>query len=154
MGRSTFTGPILSGQIINTSGTTLGKDVKNTGTIVLEQEVAITQAGSAAAFATNIVIPSNSTIISIRLYGTVAWNGVAATINVGTTVAANQLAVAADNTAGAIGLLSLTPGADATRVGNWADTGTTDVRLWVLSTNTGAGVGRFVVTYGQSVSDS
>jgi len=156
MGRSTFTGPILSGPIVNTSGTTLGKDVKDTGFIVLTQEVVVTQAGSAAALATNIVIPPNSTILAIRLFVTTPWDGVAATFNIGTSVAANQLAVASDaaNTGVALGIISATPGANATRVGNWADVGTNDVRLWLLSTNTGAGVGRLSIQYGQSVTDA
>ena len=156
MGRSTFTGPILSGPIVNTSGTTLGEDVKNTGFIVLEQEVPVTQAGSAAALATNIVIPPNSTILAIRLYVTTAWNGVAATFNIGTSVAANQLAVASDaaNTGVALGIINATPGANAGRVGLWSEIGTDDVRIWLLSTNTGAGVGRLVVQYAQSATDA
>lgn len=156
MSTSTWTGPIKSGPIPNTSGVTLGKDVKNTGTIDLSQEFPVTQAGSAAALATPIVLPANSLIIRIALFVTTPWDGAAATVNVGTTVAANDLAVAADaaNTGGVLGIIPLTPGANAPRIQKWADVGNTDARIWFLSTNTGAGVGRLVVTYCQALADS
>jgi hypothetical protein len=150
MGRSTWTGPIVSGPIINTTGTTLGVDVKNTGYNVLSQEVAVTQAGSAAALATNIVIPKGSMIVSIRLYVTAIWSGAAATFNVGTSVTSTELGVAADNTAAALGIVNVSPGANATRTGLWIDTGTSDVRVWLLSTNTGTGTGQLVVQYVQA----
>jgi hypothetical protein len=154
MGRTTFTGPVRSGLIPDTSGITLGKDVKNLGYAVLSQETPVTQAGSAAALATPIVLPAGSAIIGIALMVTTAWDGVAATFNLGTTVAANELAVASDNTAIALGRVIVNPGASAARVGRWIDTGTPDIRLWFLSTNTGAGVGKLVVTYAQSLVDS
>ena len=100
MGTTTFTGPIKAGPIINTSGTTLGRDVKNT---------------------------SN-------------------TVSVGTTSTATELVPTAV-AASAIGLLALTPGANAA---NWDDTGTTDKRVFVLSNGTGAGVGTLTVRYIQA----
>jgi hypothetical protein len=53
-------------------------------------------------------------------------------------------------TSGAIGVVSLTPGTDATRTGKWINVGTSDVAIYALSANTGAGVGNLVVTYIQS----
>ena len=86
---TTFTGPVRAGNIIDTSGTTLGQDVANVGYVVMSQSSALTQAknGSNAAgiYTTDIVIPANSHIISINVYVTVAWDGVAQTINVGTS---------------------------------------------------------------------
>jgi len=154
MSNTTFTGPIRSGTIFSTTGTTLGRNVKNLGYVPLVQQVAVTQAGSAAALATNIVLPAGSVIIGIRLYVTAAWSGAASTFNIGTSVAATELAVAADNTAIAIGPVNVTPGTNATRTGLWINTGTTDVRLWLLSANTGTGTGTLVVHYGQAVAAS
>ena len=44
MGKTTFTGPIRAGNILDTSGTTLGQNVKNVGSVVMVQTVPITQA--------------------------------------------------------------------------------------------------------------
>jgi hypothetical protein len=46
---------------------------------------------------------------------------------------------------GTLGIIAATAGADATRVGNWVNVGTTDVRIVVTSTTTGAGAGTLVV---------
>jgi energy-converting hydrogenase Eha subunit E len=51
---------------------------------------------------------------------------------------------------GAIGIDALTPGTDATRTTLWSNTGTTDVIIYALSANTGAGVGDLVVRYIQA----
>lgn len=155
MGTTTFTGPIRAGNIINTSGTTLGTDVANVGYVVMSQSSALTQAanGSNAAgiYSTSIVIPANSQIISINVLVTTAWDGVAKTINVGTDSTATQLAVAGDNDfSTTVGLKTIIPGNDATRTGLWVDVGTTDVRIWTKSTNTGAGVGVITVNYVQA----
>lgn len=149
MGTSTWTGPIKAGSIINTSGTTVGKDVKNVGFVVMAQTANITQAGTATAATTGIVIPANSEIVEIKLFSTTAWDGVATTISLGTTSAANQL-VSAGVTSGAIGVATLSPGTDATRTGKWINVGTTDVAIYALSANTGAGVGRLLVKYIQA----
>jgi hypothetical protein len=149
MGKSTFSGPIRAGNIPNTTGTTLGTDVKNVGSVVMVQVVAITQATSATALATSIVLPANSHILNIQLLSTTAWTGAATTISVGTSATSTEL-VSAGVTSGAIGLAALTPGTDATRVANWDDTGTTDKRVFVLSANTGDGVGTLTVRYIQA----
>jgi hypothetical protein len=149
MGKTTFSGPIRAGNIYNTTGTTLGDNVKNVGSVVMVQVFAITQATSATALATEIVLPANSHILNIQLLSTVAWSGAATTISLGTSATATEL-VSAGVTSGAIGLASLTPGTDATRVANWDDTGTTDKRVFALSANTGAGVGTLTVRYIQA----
>ena len=149
MGKSTFSGPIRAGNIYDTTGTTLGTNVKNVGSVVMVQVYAVTQADSATALSTSIVLPANSHILNIQLISTVAWSGAATTISVGTSATATEL-VSAGVTSGAIGLASLTPGTDATRTANWDDTGTTDKRIFVLSANTGAGVGTITVRYIQA----
>jgi hypothetical protein len=149
MGKTTFSGPIRAGNIYNTTGTTLGANVKNIGSVVMVQVFPVTQAGSATALATEIVLPANSHIMNIQLLSTTAWTGAATTISIGTSATATEL-VSAGVTSGAIGLAALTPGTDATRVANWDDTGTTDKRVFVLSANTGDGVGTITVRYIQA----
>ena len=149
MGTTTFTGPIKAGDIINTSGTTLGTDVKNTGFVVMVQTFPITQAGTTTALATPIVLPANSHILNIQVLQTTAW-ATTTTISVGTSVAANELVAAQDIIATTTLLSGLTPGTSATRAANWDDTGTTDKRIWVLSGGTGAGVGTLTVRYIQA----
>lgn len=158
MGTTTFTGPIKAGPILNTSGNTVGTDVADVGYCLMSQSSPVTQAASAGqaagVFATDIVIPAYSQIVSITVYATAAWNGAATTFNVGTSATGTELAVAADNAALPIGITSVNPGADATRVGKWINVGNKDVRIWFKSTNTGAGVGVVVVNYIQGPNNS
>lgn len=154
MGTTTFSGPVRAGTIKSTTGTTLGTDVNNVGEVVLSQYQAITQAGGTALvpdttgiFTTDIVIPAGSTITSIQLYVGVIWNGAASTLGIGTTASAVALTAAAAVAGGTLGIIPATAGADATRVGNWINVGTTDVKIRVTSTNTGAGTGWLVVNY-------
>jgi len=148
MGKTTFTGPIRAGNILDTSGTTLGKDVKNVGSVVMVQVFAITQAATATALATNIVLPANSHILNMQMVVTAAWTGGATTFSVGTSATSTELVSAAAG--GTIGVIGLLPGSDATRTANWDDTGTTDKRIFALSTNTGTGVGTLTVRYIQA----
>jgi hypothetical protein len=154
MGTTTFTGPIKAGSILNTSGTTVGSDVANVGYVVMSQSAAVAQATNVAVagvYKTDIVIPAGSQILRISILKTTVWSGVATTINVGTNATATQLAVAADNDLSTtLGISSVIPGDNATRVGNWKDVGTTDVQIWTLSTNTGTGVGIITVEYVQA----
>jgi len=147
MGIVTFTGPIKAGNVLNTTGTTAGT-VKNVGFVMMAQTAAITQAASATAYNTGIVIPANSHIVNIQVLATVAWSGVATTISLGTTTTATDLV--SGGAAGTIGIDALTPGTDATRTLKWSNTGTSDVIIYALSANTGAGVGDLVVRYIQA----
>ena len=88
MGTSTFTGPLHSGNIQNTSGTTLGQDVKNVGSAVLAQTENVTQVTSGP---TSIVIPAGSMIVAIEMLVTTVWDGVATTFDIGTTASGAQL---------------------------------------------------------------
>lgn len=146
MGKTTFTGPIRAGNILNTSGTTLGQNVKNIGSVVMVQTVPITQALTATALGTQIVLPANSHILNIQMLNTVAWDATN-TLSVGTTATATELAAL---TAMPVGLVSLLPGTDATRTAAWDDTGTTDKRVFVKSANTGIGVGTITIRYIQA----
>ncbi len=147
MGKTTFTGPVRAGNILQTSGTTLGQNVKNVGSVVMVQTFPITQAGTATALATPIVLPANSHIMNIQMLNTAAWSGAATTLSVGTSATATELVALTSMT---VGLVALNPGTDATRTGAWDDNGTTDTRIWVLSANTGTGVGTITVRYIQA----
>ena len=143
----TFTGPIKAGDVLNTTGTTAGT-IKNVGFVVMAQAVAITQAATATALGTAIVIPANSHIVNIQVLATTAWTGVATTISIGTSATSTELVSGASLSA--IGLAALTPGTDATRTAKWTNVGTSDVIIYALSANTGSGVGDLVVRYIQA----
>ena len=147
MGVTTFTGPIMAGDVIDTTGTTAGS-VRNVGFVAMVQTAPITQAGTATAYATSIVIPAYSHILNIQFLNTVGWSGVATTISIGTTTAATQLVVG--QSLANIGQVSAGPGTDATRTANWSNTGSSDIIIYALSANTGAGVGDLVVRYIQA----
>ena len=149
MAASHFTGPLISGPILNTSGTTLGQDVADTGYVVLTQKAAVTQSDTAAG--TSIVIPANSAILSIQLLVSVAWSSATYTISVGTSATATEL-VGATN-ANAVGVLDLTPGTTKAKLDLWANTGTSDVKIYVLSgaPDTTPGSGTLLVTYAQAI---
>tara|TARA_R110000868_G_scaffold11980_2_gene58093 strand:+ start:893 stop:1354 length:462 start_codon:yes stop_codon:yes gene_type:complete len=146
----TFTGPIKAGDVLNTTGTTAGT-VKNVGFVMMAQTYPLTQAGtysaSSVGTATTIVIPANSHIVQIQMLATVAWAS-SGTISIGTTTAATQLVAA--TAISAIGITGLTPGTDATRTALWSNTGTSDVILYVLSSQNAAGTGDLVVRYIQA----
>ena len=146
MGKTTFTGPIRAGNILNTSGTTLGQDVKNVGSVVMAQTYPITHALTATALGTTIVLPANSHILNIQMLNTVAWDATN-TLSVGTSATATELVAL---TAMPVGLVGLNPGTDATRTANWDDIGTTDKRIFIKSANTGVGVGTLTVRYIQA----
>lgn len=146
MGKTHFSGPIKAGTIQDTSGSTLGRNVKNTGWVLMAQSAAVTQASGA----TDIVIPANSQIVNIKVFVTTAWSGADKTFGVGTTASATFLTAAGALDGAAVGPLTASPGTDATRNGNWIDVGTTDRKIAVTSVNTGDGVGNIVVEYLQN----
>ena len=146
MANTTFSGPIRAGTIPNTTGTTVGTNIANIGQVVMAQSFPVTQASSA----TTIVIPANSQIVEMTLYVTVAWDGVASTLGLGNTALATAYTAAGAVAGGTVGIVSVTPGTDATRTLAFVDVGTTDVKIVVTSTNTGAGVGYLTVRYVQA----
>lgn len=148
MGKTTFSGPIRAGDIRDTTGTTLGTNVANVGSVVMVQHWPVTQAATATAAGSSIVLPANSHILSIQLLTTVAWTGASTNLSIGTTATATELVGA--TAIGSVGINVLTPGTDATRTANWDDTGTVDRRVFALSANTGSGVGTLTVRYIQA----
>jgi hypothetical protein len=147
MATTTFSGPIKAGTISNTTGTTLGDNIKNTGQVVMSQSVSITQSTTAAA--TGIVIPANSQILEATVFVTTAWDN-SSTLNIGTSATSTEIATAvAVSTANTIKLASQATITDADA---WVDVGTTDVKIYVDSsaTTADAGVGVLTVTYVQN----
>jgi hypothetical protein len=143
MGITTFSGPIRAGNINTTTGTTLGTDVRNIGSVVMVQTVPVTQALTSTAFGTDIVLPANSHILNIQMLNTTAWD-TTNTMSVGTTTTATELGALLAMTQG---LISFTPGALAAA---WDDTGTADKRVFLKSANTGIGVGTLTIRYIQA----
>ena len=156
MGRTTFSGPIKSGPISNTTGIDVQNDMADVGFAVTSQSAAVTQ--TATAPATTIIIPAYSRILSIKLFITTAWNGAASTAGVGfddgTIVSPVALTTATSVAGGTVGLNTdnIEPGADAARTNNWLNTGSSKKRIRLLSANAGAGVGTLVVEYVQAQS--
>ena len=159
MGITTFTGPIMAGNVLNSDGTGnlagAGGDsgVANVGFAVMAQSEAITQATNGAVagvYTTAIVIPADSQILSITLLVSTAWTGGASTLGIGTTASATALTAAGAVSASAKGIVSANPGTVDAAIANWRDVGATDIRVLVTSTNTGSGVGVLTVTYIQS----
>ena len=148
MGMTTFTGPITAGDVLDTTGSTVGT-LKNVGFVELAQSIAVTQATTATALATAIVIPAGSQIAAIDVYVTTAWDGSAATMSIGTSATATELC--ALTSAGTVGKAAFAPGTDATRTTNWVDVGTSDVQIYLKSANTGNGVGYVTVRYIQAL---
>lgn len=150
MANTTFSGPIRAGDIRETTGTTLGTNVANVGQVVLAQSYRFTQAGLASSANTPIVIPANSQIVEITVYIDAAFDGAASTFGVGTSALATAFTAAGAVAGGTIGIVSVTPGTDATRTDAFVDVGTTDVRIAVTPSNTGAGTGTITVRYLQN----
>jgi len=148
MGTTTFSGPIKSGTIKETSGTTVGSNMKNTGFVVLSQTAVIDQ--TATTTTTNIIIPPNSQLISIDVTVKTAWSGGATTLGLGSVGAATTLTAAGAVQCNAVGIVAASPGTDAVRTTKWLNTGTGDHRLVVTTANTGNGVGAVTVVYAQS----
>jgi len=152
MAVTTFSGPVKAGPIKFTTGSTLGYNVSNLGTMQLAQTAAITQAtnGSVAGvYTTNMVIPAGSTILSMAVYVNGVWTGSATTFGIGTTASATAFTAAGGVAGGTLGTISATP-TTAGQVNNWINVGTSDVQLVITSTNTGTGTGTLVVEYIQN----
>ena len=98
MANTTFSGPVRSGSISNTTGTTVGTNMGNTGQVVMSQSIMIDAAVAAGTTTYNVgVIPKNSQLLTVILRCAVVSNqGTSATVSVGKTGTAAFL-VAATN---------------------------------------------------------
>ena len=169
MGTTVFTGPILAGNVVQNDGTgnlagvggstgnqNLGfASMTQVGDVANVVTTAFTQAGTTTATATGITIPAGSMITDIYVYVTAAFSA-SATLSVGTSTTSTELASAIPNATLVVGQQSITPqigAGGATQVGNWLNTGTTDVNVYVKSSATGTGTFFIAVAYLQSVNN-
>ena len=150
MATTTFSGPIKAGTISNTTGTTVGTNMKNTGQVVMAQSFAASLAGGAlAATATSVIIPANSQIIDC-VFDVITASSDATNISVGfvggaATALVNTFAIG--TTAGRKYPTTQAGGALA-----WEDIGTSDQRLNVTnSVATTAGEVRITILYQQNI---
>ena len=149
MANTTFSGPILAGGIKNTTGSTVGTNMKNTGYVLMSQTEAVDQ--TAVTGTTNMIIPAKSQLVSANLYVSVIWSGGASTAGLGYVGDATAFTAAAAFTGGVLGIIKITAGASKARVDAWADVGDTDRRLLLTYPTLGAGEGWITVTYIQAV---
>lgn len=85
MGTTTFSGPIKAGSIYNTTGTTVGTNVRNVGYALMAQSAKIDIIGATATTAVAI-IPANSQVVDCILNVTTANDDTnAAAVTVGIT---------------------------------------------------------------------
>ena len=87
MATTTFSGPIKAGTISNTTGTTVGDDVRNTGQVVMSQSIMIDSAVVVGTTTYNVgVIPKNSQLLTTTIRVAIVSNsGTSATVSVGKT---------------------------------------------------------------------
>ena len=99
MGTTTFSGPIKAGTIKNTTGTTVGDNVKNTGQVVMSQSIMIDSAVAAGTTTYNVgVIPGDSQLLGVTLRVAIASNaGGTATLSVGMVGKTTQFFIANTN---------------------------------------------------------
>lgn len=149
MGTTTFSGPIKAGTIKETTGTTIGTDIKNTGQVVMVQTFAVSlAAGAVAAAVQDVVIPANSQIIDCVIDVITAAN-TGTNVSVGDTVGGAATLV---NTFG-IGTTAgrKYPTTESGGALAWEDVGTSDIRLtFTSSATTNAGEVRVSVLYQQN----
>lgn len=154
MSTTTFSGPVKAGTISNTTGTTLGKDVKNTGQVTMAQTFSTgtsLAAGASAANATTVVIPANSQIIDIVIDCPSAMAGATAVLSIGDSVGGNATFLNTFSITVASGAGRKYPTTEAGGALAWADTGTADKKLtWTTTGATSGGEIRATVLYQQN----
>jgi hypothetical protein len=123
MANTTFSGPILAGTIKNTTGTTAGTDIKNTGQVLMAQSFSFTYATEGAATDTTVVIPANSQIVSVDVNVETAFNDTGADILEVGSSADTDLYVN-DTDISAAGSIAM---GTAALCANWKDIGSTDI---------------------------
>jgi hypothetical protein len=144
MGTTTFSGPIKAGTIKDTTGTTVGENIQNTGFVLMSQSKVVALTG-ATANTTVAVIPANSQVVEVFADVTVVSNDTgAANVSVGN--ASNATAYIAVSNAKVTGRLTAVNAAIISSA--FFDVGTSDSRLTaVFQAGTGDGTtGSAVVT--------
>jgi hypothetical protein len=149
MANTTFSGPIKAGTIKDTTGSTVGTDVKNVGFVKMAQTASWSQSTDAAD--TGIVIPANSQVVDIQVYITTACD--AANISVGTSSTSTELftALAAGTSADVI-----LHGSDGTitDADTWVDIGSSDLPIYIDFSAGTSGAGYITVEYIQNINNA
>jgi hypothetical protein len=149
MANSTFSGPIKAGTIKDTTGSTVGTDVKNVGFVKMAQTASWSQSTDAAD--TGIVIPANSQVVDVQVYITTACD--AANISVGTSSTSTELftALAAGTAANVI-----LHGSDGTitDADTWVDIGSSDLPIYIDFSAGTSGAGYITVEYIQNINNA
>ena len=149
MATTTFSGPIKAGTIANTTGSTVGTDVKNVGFVKMAQTASWSQSTTAAD--TGIVIPANSQITEIIVNITTACD--AANISMGTTSTSTSLftALAAGTAANVFKYGSTGTITDGD---TWADIGSSDLPIYIDFSAGTSGAGYVTVEYIQNINNA
>ena len=144
MASTTFSGPIKAGTIANTTGTTVGTNVKNTGQVLMSQSFSFAYTTEGTATDTNVVIPANSQIVSIDVNVETAFNDSGNDLLEVGSVADTDLYVN-DVSIAAVGPAAL---GTAGLCANWKDIGTSDIRIAYIynGANDDASAGAATVT--------
>ena len=145
MATTTFSGPIKAGTISNTTGTTLGDNIRNTGQVVMSQSIMIDAAVAAGTTTYNVgVIPKNSQLLTATIRVAIVSNsGTSATVSVGKTSSAAFFIAATDvKTLGETTTLATASLDSADRVG--ADT---QITATLIAVGTTATTGQVSVTF-------
>ena len=122
MGTTTFSGPIKAGTIRETTGTTVGTDVTNVGSVLMAQTFVVDIIGATSNDQSVAIVPANSQIVDVILnVTTVSNDSSTAVLNVGTS-ADNNAFLAAVN----VKALATTHGTLDTEA---TDVGTTDLQV-------------------------
>ena len=150
MGITTFSGPVKAGTISNTTGTTVGTNMKNTGQVVMAQTTDLDlSSGAFTATATDMIIPANSQLIDIVFDVITAASGTT-DISVG-QVGGSAVQYVNTYTIGTTAGRHY-PTTDAGGASVWEDVGTTDVRMNVSNSDaTSSGKVRLTVLYQQNI---
>jgi len=133
MATTTFSGPVKAGTINNTTGTTVGTNVANTGFVLMAQSanVVFEANGTTTDIAT---LPANSQIFQITVDVTTAFDAASTnTLDLGDGSTADEYADAL--ALGTLGRVLAT--SDISQVGNLIDIGTSDVTVTATYNQTG-----------------
>ena len=144
MATTTFSGSIKAGTISNTTGTTVGDDVKNTGQVLMSQTFSFDYTVEGAATDTNVVLPANSQIVSVDVNVETAFNDSGADILEVGSSADTDLYVN-DTDISAVGSIAM---GTAALCANWKDIGSSDIRVGYIynGANNDASAGAATVT--------
>ena len=144
MATTTFSGPIKAGTISNTTGTTVGTNVKNVGQVLMSQSFSFAYSTEGSATDTTVVIPANSQIVSIEVNVETAFNDSGNDLlevgsSADTDLYVNDVSIAA------IGKIAL---GTAALCANWKDIGSSDIKIGYIynGANNDASAGAATVT--------